>query len=407
MSRKIQVSINRYTKPIQKFIENEQSGSILLIISVVIAMYFANSGFSEYYFSILDKHFGFVFEGSTYLNLSLQHWINDGLMSIFFFVVGLELKRELLIGELADFKKAALPIGAAIGGMLMPAIIYVFFNNTGAGAGGWAIPMATDIAFALGVLYMLGNRIPLNLKIFLTALAIVDDLGAIIVIALFYTNEISIAYLALGGLFLLLMFLGNIFGVRHILYYLVLGVFGIWLCFLNSGVHATIAAVLAAFTIPMKPVLFQKNKVSMLDQLEKAMHPVVTFLIVPLFALANAGVSFKDLNLSELLSTNVLFGVLFGLLAGKILGVFLFTKITAKLLKLPLENQMNNHSLFGLSALAAIGFTMSLFVTNLAFDQSILITQAKVGIFIASIIGGIMGFVILKMAHTSNKKAQQ
>ncbi|HUN04927.1 MAG TPA: Na+/H+ antiporter NhaA, partial [Niabella sp.] len=370
------------------------------------------------------------------LEYNLHHWINDGLMAVFFFVVGLELKREIVAGELSNPRKALLPIAAAIGGMLVPALIYLGFNPTGEVHSGWGIPMATDIAFALGVLYLLGNKIPLSLKVFLTALAIVDDLGAVLVIAFFYTSDISIANLILGLAFLLVMYLGNKMGVRSILFYAIIGIIGVWTTFLLSGVHATIAAVLAAFTIPadvkIKEGLYvseikrdadsnneiptlTNEQLHLLDEikedtdraipplqkLEHAMHPLVTFIIIPIFALANAGVSFLDINLNELFSTNVALGVCLGLLIGKVLGVVGFTWLCIKLKIAPLPTGMNIKNLFGLSLLAAIGFTMSLFITSLAFTHEVYMTQAKIGIFVASIIGGILGYWILK---NQNKK---
>lgn len=361
-------------------------------------------------------------------------------MSVFFFVVGLELKREIIAGQLSDFRNALLPIGAAVGGMVVPAFIYLAFNFWGDAHSGWGIPMATDIAFALGVLFLLGKKIPLSLKIFLTALAIVDDLGAVLVIALFYTSDISLMHLAIGGGVLLAMYLGNRLGVRSILFYAILGIGGVWTEFLLSGVHATIAAVLAAFTIPadvkIKEQLFagkiqkyleefraidpsddtptltneqlhvveqiQKATVAAtppLQRLEHVMHPLVTFIIIPIFALANAGVSLH-IDMESLFSTNIFWGVSLGLLIGKFVGVVGFTLllITLKIASFP--RGMNIKNLMGVGLLASIGFTMSLFVTSLAFRNEIYITQAKMGIFAASIIGGVAGFLLLKRQKT-------
>ncbi len=242
--------IDKIVQPMQRFIQQEKSGGLLLGISVVIALILANTSLSHSYHEILEQSFGFRWNNETYFEYNIHHWINDGLMSIFFFVVGLELKREIIGGELSDVRKALLPIVAAVGGMVMPALIYLLCNPSGEPHKGWGIPMATDIAFALGVLYLLGNRIPLALKVFLTALAIVDDLGAVLVIAFFYTSDINMLYLIVGLLILAIMYLGNRLGVRAILFYAVLGICGVWTTFLLSGVHATIAAVLAAFTIP-------------------------------------------------------------------------------------------------------------------------------------------------------------
>ncbi len=438
-----QSPIDKVVSPIQRFIQQEKSGGIVLGISVVLALILANSSLSDFYHHVLEHKFGFVWDGITYFEYNLHHWINDGLMAIFFFVVGLELKREIVGGELSNPRKAMLPIGAAIGGMLVPALIYFSLNSTGEVHSGWGIPMATDIAFALGVLYLLGNKIPLTLKVFLTALAIVDDLGAVLVIAFFYTSEISITYLLIGFLILLTMFIGNKIGIRNVLFYAILGILGVWTSFLLSGVHATIAAVLAAFTIPadvkINEQIFSKkiqdllNKFKEIDpdnqtptltneqlhlleniqkntnaatpplqKLEHAMHPMVTFIIIPIFALANAGVSLA-IDFDHLFSTNVALGVALGLLIGKVIGVVGATLLLIKLKIAPYPDGMNIKNLFGLGLLASIGFTMSLFVTSLAFTNEEYITQAKIGIFSASIIGGILGYLVLSKEAKSRK----
>lgn len=246
----IKKPIDKLVQPMQRFIQQEKSGGLLLGISVIIALILANTPLSHAYHEFLGQSFGFIWNDQTYFEYDIHHWINDGLMSIFFFVVGLELKREIIGGELSNPRKALLPIIAAVGGMVMPALIYLLFNPGGEPHKGWGIPMATDIAFALGVLYLLGSRIPLALKVFLTALAIVDDLGAVLVIAFFYTSDISIIHIAIGLVILAVMYLGNRSGIRSIIFYALLGICGVWTMFLLSGVHATIAAVLAAFTIP-------------------------------------------------------------------------------------------------------------------------------------------------------------
>lgn len=435
MTSKKKYPIDNVTQPIQKFIQQEKSGGIVLGISVIVALLLANSPWSEEYFNFFSHKFGFVFDGKTFLEYNLHHWINDGLMAIFFFVVGLELKKEIVGGELSNPRKALLPIVAAIGGMIVPALIYLSLNPVGEVHRGWGIPMATDIAFALGVLYLLGSKVPLSLKIFLTALAIVDDLGAVMVIAFFYTSEISVLSLLIGIGFVFVMYLGNKMGVRNLLFYAIIGIIGVWTAFLLSGVHATIAAVLAAFTIPADvrikedsyiekitnklkkfkavdpddkiPVLTNeqlhileeintdtKQAMTPLQHLEHVMHPFVTFLIIPIFALANAGVS-VSINPEELFSTNVALGTALGLLVGKVIGVVGFTLLLIKLKVAPFPNGMNIKNLFGLGLLASIGFTMSLFVTSLAFTQDVHITQAKIGIFTASIIGGILGYWVL------------
>lgn len=429
------MTIDKITEPIQRFVKQEKSGGIVLGISVLAALYLANSPWSDEYFHFLENKIGIVFNDVSFLKYSLHHWINDGLMAIFFFVIGLELKREIVAGELSNPRKALLPIGAALGGMLIPAIIYFSLNPTGEASNGWGIPMATDIAFALGVLHFLGKRIPLSLKVFLTALAIVDDLGAVLVIAFFYTSEISIQSLLVGLGFVLVMFIGNKMGIRNILFYAIIGIVGVWIAFLLSGVHATIAAVLAAFVIPanvgIKENIFieriknsinkfkdilPNDKVTLTDEqihqleiikkdtncaipplqrLEHAMHPMVTFIVLPIFALANAGVS-VNVDVQELFSTNVALGVSLGLLAGKVIGIVGITWLLVKLRIAPFPEGMNLRNLFGISFLASIGFTMSLFISSLAFTDEIIITQAKIGIFTASIIGGIVGFFILR-----------
>ncbi|UUV20978.1 Na+/H+ antiporter NhaA [Paenimyroides aestuarii] len=443
MEHKRKTPIEKIVSPIQSFIKQEKSGGIVLGISVIIALFLANSVFADEYHHILEHKFGFQLDGNTYFEYNLHHWINDGLMAIFFFVVGLELKREIVGGELSNPRKALLPIAAALGGMVVPAIIYFALNPSGEVHSGWGIPMATDIAFALGVLYLLGNRIPLTLKVFLTALAIVDDLGAVLVIAFFYTSEISMYYLILGILILMAMYIGNKLGVRSILFYAILGIGGVWSTFLLSGVHATIAAVLAAFTIPAnvkidekvfsssiqylldkfksldpdntKPTLtneqlhvldeIKENTVAAtppLQRLEHAMHPMVTFIIIPIFALANAGVSLA-IDFEHLFSTNVALGVALGLLVGKVVGVVGFTLLLVKLKIASFPAGMNVRNLFGLGLLASIGFTMSLFVTSLAFKHEEYMIQAKIGIFVASIIGGVLGYIVLnKQAKKNN-----
>lgn len=435
--------IDTVIKPIQRFIVQEKSGGIVLGISVIIALVLANSTWSTDYFHFLEHKFGFLFDGVPFFEYSIHHWINDGLMAIFFFVVGLELKREFVGGELSNPRKALLPIFAALGGMLVPALIYISFNPSGEVHHGWGIPMATDIAFALGVLYLLGSKIPLSLKVFLTALAIVDDLGAVLVIAFFYTSDISFVSLSIGIGFALVMFIGNKMGVRSILFYAVFGILGVWTSFLLSGVHATIASVIAAFMIPadvkIRENLFverikkyldkfkgidPKNKIPTLtndqlhllekiktdtnkaipplQRLEHTMHPFVTFIIIPIFALANAGVSL-NIDAEQLFSTNVAIGVALGLLVGKVVGVVGFTLLLIKLKVAPFPEGMTVRNLFGIGLLASIGFTMSLFITSLAFTHPEYMVQAKIGIFGASIIGGILGYLTLsRSADKSN-----
>ncbi len=445
MTNQKKYPIDKVIQPFQKFLQQEKSGGIVLGISVIIALFLANSPWAEQYFHFFEHKFGFQFDGKLYLEYSLHHWINDGLMAVFFFVVGLELKREIIAGELSNPRKAMLPIIAAIGGMVVPAIIYLSLNPVGEVHSGWGIPMATDIAFALGVLFLLGNRVPFSLKVFLTALAIVDDLGAVLVIAFFYTSDISLYSLSLGFIFLFAMYVGNKMGVRSIIFYAILGIAGAWTGFLLSGVHATIAAVLAAFTIPAdvklkENIYLQKvqnyldkfraidpndklptltgDQLHILDEikndtnqvipplqrLEHAMHPFSTFVVVPVFALANAGVSVLDIDAQHLFSTNVALGVALGLLFGKVIGVVGFTWLFVKLKVAVFPDGMNLKNLFGIGLLAAIGFTMSLFVTELAFTHEDYKVQAKVGIFVASIIGGILGYWVLNKSADKQSK---
>ncbi|WP_209391067.1 Na+/H+ antiporter NhaA [Chryseobacterium sp. RR2-3-20] len=435
--------IDKITQPVQRFIQQEKSGGLLLGISVIIALILANTPLSDGYHHFLEQTLGFRWNGESFFDFTVHHWINDGLMSVFFFVVGLELKREIIGGELSNPRKALLPIVAAIGGMVMPAVIFLMLNPSGEMHKGWGIPMATDIAFALGVLFLLGKKIPLSLKVFLTALAIVDDLGAVLVIAFFYTSDINLTYLSIGLLILAIMYLGNKMGVRSIFFFAFLGIVGVWTCFMISGVHATIAAVLAAFTIPadvkIKENLFIAKISSYLERfknldptentptltndqlhvlekineatnaatpplqiLEHAMHPVVTFVIIPIFAIANAGVSL-NIDLNSLFDTNIALGVALGLLVGKVVGVVGFTAVFIKLKIAQLPEGMNIRNLLGLGFLASIGFTMSLFVTSLAFSHEEYQTQAKIGIFAASLIGGIIGYIIL---NKDSKKTQ-
>ena len=426
--------------PIKLFMGREKSGGIVLILSVTLAMILANSNLAESYSHFFEQEVGFIVNGEPYLNYSLHHWINDGLMAMFFFVVGLELKREFIGGELADIRNTILPIGAAIGGMIVPALIFLSLNIGTPQTMGWGIPMATDIAFALGVVYLLGDKVPVSAKVFLTTLAIVDDLGAVLVIAFFYTSELSIASLLFGLGFLAVMFIGNRLGIKSLFFYAALGIGGVWVTFLLSGIHATIAAVLAAFMIPADAKInesvylkrikkltrrFEKEEpnevrtleegqvdvlthiqhdttiaIPLLQQLEHKMTPIVTFLIMPIFAIANAGISFTDLSLSDIFSTHVALGVTLGLLLGKPIGIIGATFLMVKMRWATLPSAITRRTLVGLGMLASIGFTMSMFISTLAFTDELLMTQAKLGIFLASILGGIGGYVLL------NKKSK-
>jgi len=435
MNKEKQYPIDRVIAPVQHFINQEKSGGLVLGISVVIALILANSPWAGHYFHFFEQTFGFTFNSTPYLTYSLHHWINDGLMAMFFFVVGLELKKEIIAGELSDLRSALLPIGTALGGMVVPAVVYFSLNSSGPSEPGWGIPMATDIAFALGVLYLLGNKVPSSLKVFLMALAIVDDLGAVLVIAFFYTSDISVVNLAIGLGFALVMFIGNKMGVKNILFYGIIGIGGVWVAFLLSGVHATIAAVLAAFTIPAdvkieKDLYLNKitqrlkqlkgtdsedipilgnDQVHILDllkkdtnaampplqRLEHLLNPFVTFVVMPIFAIANAGVSFGDVKGDTLFSNHVALGVGLGLLLGKVIGIVGSLLLLVKLKVAPFPTGMNMWHLIGLGLLGSIGFTMSLFITSLAFKDPLFLTQAKIGIFTASIVGGALGYWVL------------
>jgi NhaA family Na+:H+ antiporter len=375
------------------------------------------------------------------LTESLLEWINDGLMAMFFFVIGLEIKREILVGELASWRQAALPLAAALGGSVLPAMIFVLFNAGSEGAKGWGIPMATDIAFSLGILSLLGGRVPLALKVFLTALAIADDLMAVLVIAFFYTSTISWTSLAVGALFLTLLMIANWVGVRHPLVYALLGIGGVWLAFLLSGVHATIAGVLAAATIPSRPritgseflakgaALLQRFERALspdqyplvnregqriashmktvvayvetpLHQLEHALHPWVTVVIMPLFALANAGIAL-DSNFGSMLMSPVAMGVCLGLLIGKPAGILLATWIATRWGWASFPSGVSWPQLAAVGVLAGIGFTMSLFIAELAFSHDSSLIPAKVGILVGSTIAGLTGWLLLKRFTTT------
>lgn len=433
---KPETPIEKLTFPIQEFLHKEASGGILLIIATVIALVWANSPLADYYHHLWHTYLS-VNLGNLSLNYSLHHWINDGLMVIFFFVVGLEIKRELLVGELSSIKKASLPIAAALGGMIFPALFYSIFNFGKEGAAGWGIPMATDIAFVVGILALLGKRVPLALKIFILALAIVDDIGAVLVIAIFYTAEISLTSLMIAVGLVVLLILMNKLGVRNLLLYTLVGV-ALWLAFLKSGVHATVAGVLLAFTIPSSSrintkkfydetnslikefdssgehgdnVLTNSERLSIVDQIENncekiltplqrfehGLHPWVSFFIMPLFAFANAGVSIGE-GLTSSLVNPIGMGIILGLFVGKQIGIFSFSYLAVKL-KLAAEPEgVSWKKIYAAAILAGIGFTMSLFIANLAFSSPELLDTAKVGILSGSLISGIVGFLILKSA---------
>ena len=389
--------INYITSPFKWFFKLEAASGLLLLISAVIALIVSNSSFSSTYFEILQSYF-FIGVNNIGIKMSLLHWVNDALMAVFFFFVTLEIKREFLQGELSNPKQALLPIIAAIGGMLVPALIYIYINfQTGDTLRGWAIPSATDIAFSLGVLSLLGSRVPISLKVFLTALAIIDDLGAIVIIAFFYTGDLSVKYLSLLLLtFICLIFL-NKFNVRKYIPYLLLGLI-LWFFTHESGVHATISGVLLATVIPHRK---KEKDFSLLIKIEHGISPYVAFGIMPLFAFANAGVSLEGVNFNSLLSP-VPLGILLGLFFGKQIGVFLFSLVSIKLKIAEMPNNANWLNFYGVGVLTGIGFTMSLFIGNLAFmENTQYIDGVKIGVLAGSLLSTIFGYFLLLM--TSKK----
>jgi Na+:H+ antiporter, NhaA family len=422
-------------EPFQRFIHTQSASGILLLTATITAMVWANSPWSETYEAFWTMPVSLMV-GSHALTETLLEWINDGLMAMFFFVIGLEIKREVLVGELASFRQAALPLTAALGGAMLPAALYMTLNITGPGVPGWGIPMATDIAFALGILALLGNRVPLALKVFLTALAIADDLVAVLVIAVFYTSTISWVSLAIAGIFIALLFAANMAGIRHPLVYSILGIGGVWLAFLLSGVHATIAGVIAAMAIPsgtrltghefisrgkellerfeqamspVKPPLADHERHHItnrmktaaqlaetpLQQFENTLHPWVTVVVMPIFALANAGITF-DANIGTMLTSPVAMGIMIGLLVGKPVGIVFSSWIAIRVGFATWPSGVSWPHLWAVGCLAGIGFTMSLFITGLAFPHEQSSMSAKVGIILASTAAGTIGWLALK-----------
>ena len=386
--------IKNLSKPFKWFFQLEAASGLVLLIAAIVALIISNSIFSELYFSTLEEYL-FIGINNFGLKLSVHHWINDLLMAIFFFFVTLEIKREFIQGELSNLKKALLPIIGAIGGMAIPALFYVGINfGNSETINGWAIPSATDIAFSLGILSLLGSRVPISLKIFLTALAIIDDLGAILIIAFFYSGDLSISYLCLILISYIFLLIFNKYGVKKFMPYLVIGAF-MWYFTYKSGIHATIAGVLLASTIPHRT----KNKdFSLLIKLEHAISPYVAFMIMPIFAFANAGVSLEGLSLLSLLKP-VPLGILLGLFVGKQVGVMIFSYIAVKIGAAQMPDSSNWLSLYGVSVLTGIGFTMSLFVGNLAFAENIqYIDGVKIGVLAGSLLSTLFGYFILLYA---------
>jgi NhaA family Na+:H+ antiporter len=372
----------------REFFHSEKSGGFVLIGCTIISLTIANTGWGEDYHHLLASHLDLSF-GPVELDYSVEHWINDGLMAIFFLLVGLEIERELYIGELSSFRNAILPVMAAIGGMAIPAIIHFSLNAGTETVSGFGIPMATDIAFALGILSLAGSRVPVSLKIFLTALAIIDDLGAIAVIALFYTSAFQVwFFLGALAIFLLLYFLGKK-GVHNLLLYLVGGVV-MWYCMLQSGVHASIAGVLLAFAIP-----FHKDDSRNISfRLQRALHFPVAFVILPLFALANTAIMIPSDFTSGLLTRNSI-GIMAGLIIGKFIGIFLFSFVAVKTGLARLSSGISWSGLAGVALLGGIGFTMSIFITNLAFTSQEIVVDSKLSILVASLVAAVGGLLVL------------
>lgn len=385
---------------LQAFLRSEALGGYVLMLAAVVALIVANSPLAAGYFDILGTKLGFQV-GPVMLKESVLHWINDGLMAVFFLLVGLEIKREVLDGQLRGAARIVLPGIAALGGMAMPALIYVLLNlGSPDTLRGWAIPAATDIAFALGILALLGSRVPTSLKVFLTALAILDDLGAIVIIALFYTSELNLFALAMAGALLACLFCLNRAGVLRLAPYLLIGAV-LWYFVLKSGVHATLAGVVLALTIPLRPQnQGRAGEHSPLHALEHALHKPVALLIVPLFGFANAGVSFAGMGLSSL-AQPVPLGVALGLFLGKQLGVFGFAWLAIRAGVASLPRHASFTQLYGVALLCGIGFTMSLFIGALAFTDPAAVDATKIGVLTGSLASAVAGFLLLRTGGSS------
>jgi len=419
----------------ERFVHSEASGSVVLLLCTVAALAWANSSAAPAYEALLHTKIG-VSWGEAKFAMSLQHWVNDALMAVFFFVVGLEIKRELVVGHLSSLQRAILPGMAAVGGMVVPAALYAWLNAGGEGAAGWGVPMATDIAFALGVLALFGSRVPVGLKVFLTALAIADDLGAVLVIALFYTAQIRWSALALAAVFLALLFLANVARIRRPEPYVLLAI-GVWVGVLLSGVHATVAGILVAMLVPVRArrdpgeflataqervaalrdagltrdsMLARRSQLDAIIDLheaagdmrpagltlEESLHPIVAFLILPLFALWNAGVALGG-GFADIADSRISLGILVGLVVGKQLGITLFAWIAVRAGWAALPAEVTWAQIYGGACLAGIGFTMSLFVSELAFGYDGLLGEAKLGVLLASLIAATWGFLVLQV----------
>jgi len=435
---------NTFLSPIQRFIKAESFSGILLFISMVLALILSNSPIREYYNSIWDYEIGITSDNFKLVK-PLILWINDGLMAIFFFLIGLEIKREILMGELNSLKKGSLPIFAAIGGMIIPLSLFLFLNNSSETINGWGIPMATDIAFTLAILKLLGDKVPLSLKIFLTAFAIIDDIGAVLVIAIFYTGEISWSLLLYAGVLFIVLYLLSYLRIHNKLILLIFGI-SIWVLFLKAGVHPTIAGILLAFAVPIRqritefkyvqkleniikrltasnntnklPVL-SKNQIEEIDNLEEwtnkvqsplqklehRLHYWVAFLIMPIFALSNAGVYFSS---EMVIDVSLALNIAVSLFIGKAIGVFLFSYFSIKLKIATLPKHTSFRDIIGVAILSGVGFTMSLFIGGLAFNNNdIFMNSAKIGIIAGSVVSGVVGYIILKRSIIRRNGFQQ
>ena len=387
--------MRNFSSLFKDFFDSEKVGGLLLLFCTVISLIIANSSIGSSYSHMIHQRIDLSF-ASVSLDYTLEHWVNDLLMAIFFLMVGLEVEREIYVGELSDFKKAILPVAAAIGGICIPALIHFALNNGTPTQSGFAIPMATDIAFALGVLSLAGNRVPTAAKVFLTALAIIDDIGAIIVIGFFYTQTILWGYLLAAFAILIFLFVLNRAKVRKLVFYLLPGIV-LWYCFLKSGVHATIAGVLLAFVIPFD----NKDERNVSLHLQHFLHRPVAFIIVPIFALVNTAILIPSNMADHLTSANSL-GIIIGLVVGKLIGIFAVPFALVKLRLARLQEDLTWRNLIGIGLLGGIGFTMSMFITNLAFSENMLISSSKLSILIGSTISALTGLIIFATGTKSN-----
>jgi NhaA family Na+:H+ antiporter len=386
------VKKQRMTKLFKLFFESEKAGGIILIFATLISLIIANSQWGRSYDELLHLKFA---------GLSLEHWVNDGLMTIFFLLIGLELEREIYVGELSNFRDTLLPFSGALGGMLVPAGIFAWINYGLPTTSGAGIPMATDIAFAIGILSLLGNKVPLSVKVFLTALAVIDDLGAILIIAFFYSTDISIGFLLASlGVFLFLMIL-SYFKIRKMWPYVVGGI-AMWFFMLNSGIHATITGVMLAFVIPFGKGDYRAPS----SRMQHFLHKPVTFVILPIFALANTAIHFNG-SILDSLGEPLAIGIIAGLVVGKPLGIFVFTWLAVKLKVSSLPNGLNWSSLLGVGMLAGIGFTMSIFITLLAVSDTVMVNNSKMAVLAGSVLSGAVGFSCLYIAFSKKHRSRR